>query len=389
MDATDSHSQIHSLTHAASLKNLFGTFLMGGGLFMYDLKEEGLMNLGPWLIREGITICGMVSTTFRHFVQLLTGAEFFPRLRVVCVQAEPLHRRDVDLFVAHFPPSCQLIHEMGSSETGPLLYYPVDRSTSSKSVVVPAGFPFDGMKIRLLDEAGNQVQPTQAGQIVVQSKYLALGYWNNPTLSQSAFHPDPEGGEERLYYTGDLGRMLPDGAIQHMGRKDDQVKIRGHRVEIAEVEMALLTHPNVKEAAVTTRVGHHGDKRLAAYVIPRGQAPGSGELRHWLKKSLPDFMIPSHFAVLDKLPLTSTGKLDRRALPDLEETIAGTEDAFPKLPPCDAIELELIDIWRKVLGVASAGVEENFFDLGGDSLLALVLFVEPKSCNRELSAAGA
>jgi acyl carrier protein len=204
-----------------------------------------------------------------------------------------------------------------------------------------------------------------------------VGYWRKEDLTKSAFLPDPKGGNDRIYKTGDLGFMLPDGCLFHLGRKDLQVKIRGYRVEVTEIEMALNEIAEIKEAVVVGREDRYGGKFLIAYVVPhKGKVLKIGELRDFLKNKLPDYMIPSRFIFLDTLPITSNGKVDRNALP--VPAFSRHHIDGPYVAPRDSIEEKLAKIWAAILGIKQIGIKDNFFYLGGDSLLATGLLIEIK-----------
>jgi len=221
----------------------------------------------------------------------------------------------------------------------------------------------------LLDDAGKDVGLGHVGEIAVKSFYLSPGYWRRPDLTQAAFLPDSGAGVERIYCTGDLGRMLPDGCLLHLGRKDFQVKIKGYRIEIAEIEMALLDHVAIKEAVVRVWEGRPGDQRLVAYIVPAGQqVPTVTELRRFLSEALPNYMIPSIFVTLDALPLAPNRKVNRRALPAPGWSRPDLEN--PYLAPRTPVEEGLAEIWAQVLDLDQVGITDDFFELGGDSLLA-------------------
>ncbi len=198
---------------------------------------------------------------------------------------------------------------------------------------------------------------------------MARGYLNRPELTAEKFVPDPLGAPgERLYRTGDLSRFRPDGVLEFFGRIDQQVKIRGFRIEPGEIETALLEHPEVRACAVVALAGEDG-KRLVAYVVAAGETRDSGGLRAFLRERLPEHMVPAGFAFIAALPLNPSGKVDRRALAGMEtllETVAGRAWTAPRTPR----EELLAEIWAGVLRVPRVGVEDSFFDLGGDSLLA-------------------
>ena len=219
---------------------MFLALLNGAALFPFDLHEEGLAHLGDWLLQEEITVYTCVATIFRHSVQGLNRNKKFPKIRLIHIGGEPLSKADIDLYKKHFPDECIFVNRYSISETQAVSYYFIDKQTEIKGERVPVGYPLEGNEILLLDEDGNKLGVNQVGEIAVQSPYLALGYWRRPELTSAKFLADPKGGKERIYLTGDLGYMLPDGCLVHMGRKDFQTKIRGHRVEMSEIEMALL-----------------------------------------------------------------------------------------------------------------------------------------------------
>src|SRR6185369_14396795 len=208
------------------------------------------------------------------------------------------------------------------------------------------------------------------GELCVGGEGLARGYWRRPELTAERFVPDPWSARPgaRLYRSGDLGRRLPDGDVESLGRIDHQVKIRGLRIELGEIEAALLALPGVRETVVVVRsdgsVGSRGDRRLVAYVV--GDA-ATGTLRAALRERLPEHMVPASFVLMNTLPLTANGKVDRAALPSPEGSRPELEVSF--VAPRTAEERAVAAAWQEVLGVATVGVYDNFFDLGGHSLL--------------------
>ncbi|MFI5836678.1 amino acid adenylation domain-containing protein [Micromonospora sp. NPDC051300] len=240
---------------------------------------------------------------------------------------------------------------------------------------VPIGTPIDNMRVHVLDEHGEPQPVGVPGELHLAGVGLAHGYLRRPELTGQKFVPDPFGAapgtparpwpDDRLYRTGDLARRLADGSVDFLGRIDGQVKIRGLRIELGEIEAALRDQPGVADAAVAVREDRPGDKRLVAYVT--GGPPEAGVLRAALRRRLPDYMVPTAVVTLDGLPLTLSGKLDRRALPAPPSgrgTTAGL--VVPRTPT----EHLVADIWKQVLGVDAVGVDDDFFDLGGHSLLA-------------------
>ena len=230
---------------------------------------------------------------------------------------EPVYRREVDLYKKHFCETCTFVNRLGSTETGSIRWYFVDKDTQIDGNIVPVGYPVDDNEILLLDDRGDPVGYREVGEIAVRSRFLSPGYWRKPDRTKDVFLPDPHGGSEQIYRTGDLGRMRPDGLLVCLGRKDFQVKIRGHRIEVDEIEMALLEHPAISEAVVSSRgEDRAGEPRLVAYVVAEGTStPTVTALRGLLAQHLPDYMIPAAYVKLDALPLAPNGKVNRGALP--------------------------------------------------------------------------
>jgi amino acid adenylation domain-containing protein len=371
----DRYSMFFSYSFGASNTGIFGAPLAGATLNLYDLRQNSLTNMATWLQEEQITILYTVPTVLRHLCHQLSDRLTLPDLRLIILGGESLTRHDLDLFKQYFPKSSKLINKLALSEAGALARYVIDHDTPVSTAVVPVGYPYPGRHIALVDEHGQEVGVNQLGEIVVTSRYMSPGYWRRPDLTQAAFEPDPDGGEERTFRTGDLGYFLPDGSLVHVGRKDRQIKIRGYRVETVEVEVVLMDLAAVQEAVVTAYDDHLGEKRLAAYVVPHeGESISIGDLRNAVTKTLPDYMVPSAFITLDGLPLTATGKVDRGALP--APTRMRPDLDVPLIPPRDDFETRLAGIWQELLGVTLVGVKDGFLDLGGHSLLATKLIAE-------------
>ena len=365
----DRLSLLRALNVSGSIRDLFGGLLCGAAVLPYDVKREGLVHLAGWLIDQEITIYNSVVTLFRNFGSTLTGSENFSSVRLIKLSGEPVYKRDVEIYKKYFSEDCLAINMLASAEVGSTRVYFMDKHTHLPENVVPIGYPMEGCEVVLLDADGSALGFDQIGEIAVRSRYLAPGYWRRPDLTEASFLPDPEGGDARIYRTGDLGCMLADGCLVHRGRKDSHVKIRGYSVELAEIEARLVELDTVKEAVVTTKEHTHGNQILVAYIVPTGQsAPTISALRKALTAKLPDYMIPSAFVYLDSLPLAGPGKINFRALPvpgkarpDLE-----TPFTFPRTP----VEEKIAKIWAHVLDVDQVGIHDRFFELGGDSLLA-------------------
>jgi amino acid adenylation domain-containing protein len=365
----DRLSQCHSCSFVNSIRNIYGALLNGATLFPYDVATEGVAFLAEWILIHRITIFHVVPTIFRRFLDTVAPDATFPAVRILRIGGEPINNKDVKCFQHHFSPSCLLMHVIGPTETLTIRRCFITHDWRSDDGKVPVGYAIPDKEVVLLDETGREVGANQMGEIAVRSKYLALGYWGQPDLTQVAFTPDPRGGGKQLYLTGDLGMMRPDGCLIHMGRKDFQVKIRGYRVEVAEIEEALLGIDSIKAAVVHPQADEAGEQRLVAYVVTAAsKAPTVGELRRALAQTLPDYMVPSAFVFMDTLPLLPNGKIDRRALPAPNHARPSLNAAY--VAPRTPTESDLARIWAEVLELEQVGVHDHFLELGGDSLLA-------------------
>ena len=365
---------ISSYSFDGAIMDIFGALLNGATLYPINIKEETAEGILQWLIDQEMTLYHSTPTVYRYLLGYLDPPRKLSLMRLVVLGGEEVFRRDVELYQQHFEPDCLFINGLGPSESTVTLQYLINGDSAIRRTAVPVGYPVDETEILLLTETGEAAEVY--GEIAIRSPYIALGYWQQPELSDKVFLPDPEGGSRRIYRSGDLGRLLPDGSIEFAGRKDAQVKIRGIRIEVGEVEVVLGQHPAVSEVVVVPGEPAHGDRQLVAYLVISAQpSPSIAEIRGFLQQKLPDYMIPSVFMFLDALPRTPNGKVDHRALPepDLERSRLETE-ADPFVAPRDALDLQLAKIWEKVLGVQNIRMEDNFFDLGGHSLLAVNLF---------------
>jgi polyketide synthase PksJ len=359
---------VFSTSFAASLSEIFGAVLTGASLSLTSAKRTG--NLAAWVRRERITVLKLPVSLFRVFLRSLDDGLDFPDARLVLLGGDALFRKDVEKFREHFPERCLLVNRLTSTESLSITRYPIAHDLALDADVVPVGYPDHDTEVMILDDAGRPVPAGELGQIVVRSRYLSPGYWRDEQQTRAAFETHGDGVV--TLRTGDVGRIRPDGCLEHFGRGDQQVKVRGHRIDMAAVEAALAAVDLVKEAAVVvqTTEGEGEGKRLVGYVVPRaGKTLSVSALRAALGRSLPDAMIPTVFVALYSLPTTATGKIDRRALPAPGRVRPLMDEAF--VPARTAAEQQLTAIWTSVLGLETVGIHDNFFDLGGDSLLLL------------------
>ena len=349
--------------------NLFRALLTGAALVSLNLRRVEVDNLASWLRDEKITIYHSVPTVFRRFVATLSGKEHFPELRVVNLTGETLLSKDVEAFRKHFPDSCVLVNGLGTTEAGTFREFRIDSKTLVAEGVVPVGNAVEGTEVLLLDSSGNEVEGGQIGEIAVRGEHISPGYWKRPDLTRDRFLSGQEADKRRIYRTGDLGQLLPDGSLLHLGREDFQVKIRGNRVEVGEVESAFLNHPGIKEVAVVGQRHDDGNIRLIGYAVPREPGlPRVDDLMSFLRQRLPEYMVPSAITYLRQLPVTPNGKIDRNALPAHDPAISTA--AIPREGPRNETEELLTGIWSEILRVQHITIHDNFFALGGDSLSA-------------------
>jgi amino acid adenylation domain-containing protein len=269
-------------------------------------------------------------------------------------------------------PSASLHNHYGPSETHVVTAYTLQGPPSSWPSLPPIGKAIDQTSIHVLDEGMKPLQEGAEGELYLGGACVARGYLNKPDLTEAKFVPDPFSTQPgaRLYRTGDLARVRPDGECEFLGRLDNQVKVRGYRIELGEIEVALGTHPAVRQAVVIAREDDPGDKRLVAYlVLARPEANLAADLRRFLGGKIPDYMVPSAFVVVEDFPRTPSGKIDRRSLPRPEGKRPELETSF--VAPRTELEEALARLWAKLIKIDRVGIFDNFFDLGGNSLLAL------------------
>ncbi len=373
--------QLAPISFDASTLELWAPLLNGGRLAVMPPHQPSLAELGEAISRFGVTSLWLTAGLFHQMVD--DGLEALRPLRQLLAGGDVLSPPHVRRALYGLPDTI-LINGYGPTEvTTFTCCFPMTPSGSSEppEATVPIGRPIGNTRVHVLGPALRPVPCGVWGELCAAGDGVSRGYLGNPELTAERFVPDPfaaPGGEgERLYRTGDIVRFLADGRIEFLGRRDEQVKLRGFRVEPREIESALVRHPGVAEAAVVAReAAPAGGKRLVAYVVPCKIEPQAEpaaalvpELRRALHAELPDHMVPAAFVLLDSLPLTAHGKVDRAALPAPPEVTGAAETTPPRTP----VETALAEIWREVLGVERVGIEDDFFELGGHSLLATQL----------------
>src|SRR6185369_13211570 len=370
----DVWTMFHSYAFDFSVWELWGALIHGGRLvvvpYLTSREPESFYRL---LSNEGVTVLNQTPSAFRQLVaaEETAGGDRELALRLVIFGGEALDLQNLrPWFDRHGDRRPQLVNMYGITETTVhVTYRPLvaqDLENGHGSVI---GGPISDLQVYLLDQRMEPVPIGVSGEMYVGGKGVARGYLNRPELSAERFVPDPFSGEvgALLYRSGDVARRLSSGEVEYVGRIDHQVKIHGFRIELGEIESALNQHDAVREVAVVAREDVHDDKRLVCYLVPvQGAEPAVDELREFLRQRLPDYMIPATFVFMDALPLTTNGKLDRRALPAPGQDRPVLEESY--IAPSSKLESVLAAMWSDILGLERIGVHDNFFDLGGDSI---------------------
>ena len=379
-DQHDVWTLFHSYAFDFSVWEIWGSLLSGGQLivvpFWVTRSPEAFCEL---LYKSQVTVLNQTPSAFRQLIERVgqsPGILKPARLRTIILGGEALDFKSLTpWFEQQGLELPQVVNMYGVTETTVhVTYRPVVRSDMSAASGSLIGRPIPDLDVYILDHQLQPVPVGVAGQICVAGEGLGRGYLHRPDMTAEKYVPNPfcdqPGG--RLYKSGDRGRYLPNGDIEYLGRIDFQLKIRGFRIEPGEIESALEEHSAVRQALVVIREDRSGETQLVAYIVlKQEQTCTINELRSHLKQKLPDYMVPSAFVMLGRLPMTPNGKLDRKALPLPNWGQVELEAAY--LAPITPVEQLMADIWGEVLGIEHVGVHDNFFDLGGHSLLAMKL----------------
>jgi amino acid adenylation domain-containing protein len=374
LDESETFLHLAAISFDASTFELWGALLHGAKCVLFSGKIPSAHELGNILHDHGISTLWLTASLFNTVIDEAPGA--LSGVRQLLIGGEALSvphvRRAVTLL-----PHTRIINGYGPTESTTFACcYDIPARLGESINSIPIGRPIANTEVYLLDYHLSPVPSGVPGELYIGGDGLVRGYLNRPDLTAENFIPHPFGEPgARLYKTGDLARYLSDGNIEFLDRIDDQVKIRGFRIELGEIESVLGQHPGVRETVVLACEDMPGIKRLVAYVVPfTAQACSTRELRTFVKRKLPEYMIPSAFVLLDLLPLTSHGKVDRALFPPVDQNRPELEASY--VAPRTLTEKRLVEIWSKLLGLNQVGIRDNFFDLGGHSLLAVRLFAE-------------
>ena len=354
----------------ASTLEVWAPLLNGGSVVV--IEREVLLEparLASELLAQSVSVLWLTVGLFNQYVGALSAV--IPRLRYLLVGGDALDPKVISRVLREHPPE-HLLNGYGPTETTTFALTHEVRVVADEATSIPLGRPIGNTTVYILDGARRPVPVGVAGELYIGGDGVALGYLNRPELTAERFVADPFAAGERgarMYKTGDLGRWLPDGTVEFLGRNDFQVKVRGFRVELGEIESRLSSLEGVSEVVVLAREDEPGDKRLVAYYAG-ANAPDAEAVREHAREGLPEYMVPAAYVRLESLPLTANGKIDRKALP------APEGDAYVSHgyeAPQGEVETQLASLWADVLKVERVGRHDNFFELGGHSLLAVTL----------------
>ncbi|OYD90243.1 hypothetical protein CDG76_31445 [Nostoc sp. 'Peltigera membranacea cyanobiont' 210A] len=403
LQSQDIYLHTASFSFSSSVRQLMVPFSQGATVVIATAQQlQKPLALFEFIKQHHITIVDLVPSYWRSCTDVLANLEPDQRknlldnqLRLILSASEPLLSDIPRKWRFEFKQDVSFINMYGQTETtGIVAVYPIPDSDEEQVTIVPIGKAIANTQIHILDEELRPVTVGEIGEMYISGTALTRSYLKRPDLTKKIFIANPfsDRPDTHLYKTGDLARYLPDGSIAYIVRVDYQVKIRGKRVELGEIESNLALYPGIKQNVVMGKDDTSGNTRLVAYIVPQtfsneiNQTAFTRELRNYLKQKLPEYMVPSAFVMLPAFPLTPTGKIDRRALPALDDVRQDLKENF--VAPRDELELQLTQIWQKVLSIESIGITDNFFERGGNSLIAVRLIADiERIWNRKLPLA--
>ncbi|MCK4258506.1 MAG: non-ribosomal peptide synthase/polyketide synthase [Halanaerobiales bacterium] len=364
-------SQLTAPTFDAFLRDVFVPLCVGGTLCIPDEKEILLdaNKLVEWIDNSRINLIHCVPSIFKLINIYDLTSKNFAVLKFILMSGERVKIADLLNWYDIFDSRIQLVNLYGASETTMIKMVYLIKASDLERRIIPIGEPLTATKVLIADENLNPCKPGIIGDIYIRTPYMSLGYYNDSKLTAEKFVQNPwiDNPCDLVYKTGDQGRVMPDGNIEFIGRKDSQVKIRGVRVEIGDIENQILQNESIKEVVVTDRLDADGNLYLVAYCTVTQKILLS-KIREYLAVRLPEYMQPTYFVELDKMPMTLNGKIDRKALPEPDHSLSLSVEY---VAPQNDIEKRLAKIWSKILSVEKIGVYDKFFDLGGHSLKAI------------------
>jgi amino acid adenylation domain-containing protein len=366
----DRHSLLYFPGFGASVFCIYDTLLNGATLCCLNPRRMTPADLATWVRAERITRFSPPIGLLRSFLEAVPHGAPFPELRQVTLTGQSIYGSDIREYQSRIGSGTVLCFMLAMTETGIVTHGYLDHTTDAGDGPVPPGYPVADKDIAILDDDGRPVEPGRTGRIAITSSFISTGYWRDEARSRENYRPDAADPCRRTFLTSDRGRFRPDGCLEYFGREDSVVKLRGYRVDLGAVEAVLNSHPSVHAAAVVAGQWHGHEPAMAAYIVPRtGMSCSQTDLRTFIAGKLPAYMAPRHIQFLETMPLTTTGKINRRALPAPGRFRPELATAF--VAPRNETEARIALIWSDLLELGDVGVKDDFFELGGDSLHAM------------------
>ena len=376
----DRISLAFALSFSASLGHLYSGLTHGATLCAYDMRVDGVSRFPEWLERERVTVLATVPTVFRELVARLAPGRRLAHLRAIMLTGEAAFASDAERFRRHTREGCILVNQLGATENDCIAQYVVGHAGPLPSTpILPVGRCPEGVSVRIERDDGSPAAVDEIGSVVVAGANVSPGYWKRPDLDAASFATDPAHPGFRLYRGGDQGRIDAEGNLHFIGRRGSRIKLNGISIDLMEIEAALAACPGVVRVAVvaTARDDSPEVDGVRACLVPReGERLEPVAIRQWLAGRLPVYMVPNDFRILDRLPLTATGKTDRLALQALPPRTAAEAESSTSAAEGDEIEQRVAGIFRRLLKGRSAGLGDDFFLMGGDSMLAAELQIQ-------------
>lgn len=375
LDCTDHVLLVAPISFDTAHKNIFAPLIIGGKLHIYESGVYDYNKMSDYIYSRKITVFNSTPSGFYPLVSYNEGSDFhrLTALKYIFLGGEPINNKKIKPLMDSTALNCEVINTYGPTECTDLAsFYRINDHDFTKGESIPIGKPLDNTELYIVDHNMNMVPIGVVGELCIGGAGVSKGYINDPGLSDEKFIKVPFSNSNKVYRTGDLARWMPDGNIEFIGRKDNLTKVRGYRVEIGEIENALLKHQNVDEAVVIALADEVGSKTLSAFFSSDFKIPAS-ELRQFLLDLLPEFMIPNNFIQLEKFPLNQNKKIDRKALTKLE--YHPTSD-FNYVAPETEAEKYIVQLWEETLNINPIGINDDFFEIGGHSLKAAAIILK-------------
>ncbi len=367
----DRLSMIQHPSFSGTVSSMFAAVCNGAILCPHNLDRLGLTSLPDWISNQGITIFHSVPSIFRYLTEF---SACFDGVRVIRLEGDKATANDAALFQQNTGKDCTLVNGLGATECGLVRQYFI-RHGDNIPQVLPIGYPVPDVEVSLIDTQGNELGEDEVGEILVKSKYLALGYWNDQERTELSFG---QRTGDRVYHTGDLGRWGPGKCLEYTGRKDRQIKIYGQTVNLSDLEASLLTLEGLAEAAVKSYTDRYQETKMAAFLVAEpGQIFDVAEFKRLLADKFPNFMVPTFIKFLPQIPKGKNGKIDLNSLPFPESSTL--ESNTPFISPQTPLEHTMSGLWSRVLDLQQVSLSDNFLALGGDSIRAARLISAVKA----------